>query len=143
MLYEVITVTGSENGNDRTLTFRILGDHTLTPRSDFRASFTLSDIYHEAIVDGESSKYQQKLMSLAGETAVRLMENPNSAVGSLRLSMGGAWDRGDTPRTGGLESLGTLDDWGARVGLTAVMRGGTTAIHGGVSRRGRFSYNFV
>jgi len=131
-------VTGSENGNDRTLTFRILGDHTLTPRSDFRASFTLSDIYHEAIVDGESSKYQQKLMSLAGETAVRLMENPNSAVGSLRLSMGGAWDRGDTPRTGGLESLGTLDDWGARVGLTAVMRGGTTAIHGGVSRRGRF-----
>jgi iron complex outermembrane receptor protein len=131
-------VTGSENGDDRTLTFRLLGDHTLTDRSDLRASFTFSDIYHKAIVDGESSRYQQRLMSLAGETAVRLVESPEGAIRSLRLSLGGAWDRGNTPRTGGLESLGTLDDWGARFGLTALVRGGSTAIHGGASRRGRF-----
>lgn len=131
-------VTGSEDGNDRTLTFRLLGDHTLTTRSDLRGSFTLSDIFHEAIVDGESSDYEQRLMSLAGETAIQLVEDHGGALESLRLSLGGAWDRGNTPRTGGLESLGTLDDWGARMGLTALVNDGATAFHGGVSRRGRF-----
>jgi hypothetical protein len=132
------TVNGTEDGNDRTLTFRLLGDHTLTGRSDFRGSFTLSDIFHEAIVDGDSNKYQQRLMSLAGETELRLVDRPDPGLSSLRLSLGGAWDRGNTPRTGGLESLGTLNDWGARVGFTAIVNGGSTAIHGGASRRGRF-----
>jgi iron complex outermembrane receptor protein len=131
-------VTGTEDGNDGTFTFRLLGDHTITGRSDLRGSFTFSDINHEAIVDGESSKYEQRLMSLAGETGLRIVENPEGVVESLRMSVGGAWDRGSTPRTGGLESLGTLDDWGARLGFSALVNDGGTALHAGISRRGRF-----
>jgi outer membrane receptor protein involved in Fe transport len=131
-------VTGAENGKDGTYTFRLLGDHTLTRWSDLRGSFTFSDINHEAIIDGESANYQQHLMSLAGETAIRLIESPAAVLESLRMSVGGAWDRGSTPRTGGLESLGTLNDWGARVGLSALVNDGSTALHAGVSRRGRF-----
>jgi iron complex outermembrane receptor protein len=77
-------------------------------------------------------------MSLAGETAWRLVERGQGWLESLRMSMGGAWDRGATPKTGGLQSLGTLDDWGARLGFTALTNHGGTAIHAGVSRRGRF-----
>ena len=131
-------IVGSENGNDRTLTFRMLGDHTLASRGELRASFTYSDIFHEAIQDGISSDYQQRLLSLAGETAWRLVERGGGWLESLRMSLGGAWDRGSTPKTGGLESLGTLDDWGARLGLTAITNDGGTAVHAGVSRRGRF-----
>jgi len=131
-------VTGTEDGNDGTYTFRLLGDHTLTRRSQIRSSFTFSDINHEAIVDGGSAKYEQRLMSLAGETAVRLVDNPDGGLESLRMSFGGAWDRGNTPRTGGLESLGVLNDWGARLGFSALVNDGGTALHAGVSRRGRF-----
>lgn len=131
-------ITGTEDGNDGTYTFRLVGDHTLTRRSDLRGSFTFSDINHEAIVDGESSKYEQRLMSLAGETSVRLVEDPGGSLESLRMSVGGAWDRGNTPRTGGLESLGTLDDWGARIGFSALVNDAGTALHAGLSRRGRF-----
>jgi len=131
-------VTGTENGDDQTYTVRLLGDHTLTDRSELRGSFTFSDINHKAVVDGEVARYEQRLMSLAGEAAVRLVDNPDGLVESLRMSAGGAWDRGTTPRTGGLESLGTLDDWGARVGFSALVNDGGTAFHGGVSRRGRF-----
>ena len=131
-------VAGTEDGNDRTVTLRLLGDHTLARRGELRGSFTYSDIFHEAIVDGVSASYQQRLMSLAGETDWRLVEEPDGWLESLRLSLGGAWDRGTTPRPGGVESLGTLDDWGARLGFTALVNDGATALHAGVSRRGRF-----
>ncbi len=131
-------ITGTEDGDDATYTVRLLGDHTLTRRSDLRGSFTFSDINHKSIVDGESARYEQRLMSLAGETTVRLVDNPAGGLESLRMSVGGAWDRGNTPRTGGLESLGTLDDWGARLGFSGLMNDGGTALHASVSRRGRF-----
>jgi len=131
-------ITGTEDGDDRTLTLRLLGDHTLTQRGELRASFTYSDIFHEAVEDGTASEYQQRLVSLAGETAWRLVNDGEGRLESLRMSVGGAWDRGSTPKTGGLESLGTLDDWGARLGLTALTNEGRTALHAGVSRRGRF-----
>jgi len=132
------TVVETEEGDDRTVTLRLLGDHTLTDRGELRGSFTYSDIFHEATVDGVSSDYQQRLLSLAGETAWRLVEDPTGWLESFRVSVGGAWDRGSTPRTGGLPSLGTLDDWGARLGFSAVVRDGSTALHAGISRRGRF-----
>ncbi len=131
-------VTGTEEGDARTWTVRLLGDHTLGPRGELRGSFTWSDIFHEATVNNTPAEYQQKLLSLAGETSWRLTGGKGGWLESLRLSFGGAWDRGETPKTGGLPALGTLDDWGARAGLTAVGRGGNMAWHAGVSRRGRF-----
>ena len=131
-------VTGSEVGDSRTLTLRLLGDHTLGPRGDLKAAFTYADINHDATVDGSLSEYQQQLLSLGGETVWRLMENPGGSLEALRLSFGGAYDQGQTPKTGGLPGLGTLSDWGARVGLTALVNDGKTLFHAGMSRRGRF-----
>ncbi len=131
-------VVGTEEGDGRTLTFRLLGDHSLGRRGEFRAAFTLSDIFHEATEDGVPEEFQQRLMSLAGETVWRLLDNPTGTVESLRLSFGGAWDRANTPKTGGRTSLGTIDDWGSRVGLSALMNDGATLVHAGLSRRGRF-----
>lgn len=129
---------GSEFGEDLTATLRLLGDHTLGERADLRASLTYADINHDAIEDGVRSAYRQTLFSTGAETVVRLLEDPTGPLQALRLSFGGAWDRGTTPETGGLASLGTLDDWGARVGLSALANDGATLFHLGVSRRGRF-----
>lgn len=131
-------VAGTETGEHRTVTLRLLGDHTLGSRADFRTSFTLSDIRHDVTDAGPTDEFQQRLTSLAGETIVRLTESYEGAIRALRLSVGGAWDRGTTPRTGGRPSLGTIDDWGARLGLSALLRDGGTLLHVGVSRRGRF-----
>lgn len=130
--------TGTELGDDRTVTLRLLADHTLGGRGELQSSFTWSDIWHEATVDGVAEEFNQRLMSLAAETSWRLLDAPRGGLRSLRLTVGGAWDRGNTPKSGGREPLGTIDDWGARVGLSALVGGGNTLVHGGVSRRGRF-----
>lgn len=131
-------VVGTEQGDHRTTTLRLLGDHSLGARGDLRASFTLADIHHTTRTGGAAERFQQRLTSLAGETVWRLLSEPAGALEGLRLSAGAAWDRGSTPRTGGRESLGTLDDWGARAGLSALFDGGETLVHAGLSRRGRF-----
>jgi iron complex outermembrane receptor protein len=131
-------VDGTELGDSRTVTFRALADHTLGRRGELRTAFTVADIFHEATEDGVAEEFQQRLLSLAAESVWRLVDDPGGALEALRLSFGGAWDRGTTPKTGGRTSLGTLDDWGARVGLSALMNDGSTLIHAGLSRRGRF-----
>jgi iron complex outermembrane recepter protein len=131
-------LAGFENSDDRTLSLRVLGDHSLGQRGEIRSSFTWADIRHDENVDGDFRAFQQRLFSVAGETMWRLVDAPDRAVSSLRLSAGGAWDRGTTPVSGGLEPLPTMDDWGARVGLSALLGSGSTVIHAGASRRGRF-----
>lgn len=131
-------VTGTEVGDARTLTLRLLADHTLGDRADLRTSYTVSDIHHELAEDGVPSTYQQRLMSLAGETVIRLYDGYDAPVRAVRLTLGGAWDRAATPKTGGRPSIGTLNDWGARAGLSALLPDGGTLLHLGVSRRGRF-----
>lgn len=134
--YDVID--GVENGDDRTLTLRLLGDHTLGSRGDLRSSFTYADIRHDETVDGDFRQFQQKLMSAAAETVWRLVDRPGSVFNSLRLSFGGAYDQGTTPLTGGLPSLPTIHDWGARAGLSGLVNDGGTMLHVSASRRGRF-----
>jgi len=131
-------IVGTEDGDDRTATVRLLADHTVGSRADLRLALTWADIAHDATVDGSLSQYQQRLMSAGAETVVRLFESDDAPVRALRLSAGGALDRGETPKSGGLPSLGAIEDWGARVGVTALIRGGGTLLHAGVSRRGRF-----
>ncbi|MGH2687906.1 MAG: TonB-dependent receptor plug domain-containing protein, partial [Actinomycetota bacterium] len=41
------TPDGFEDGEDRTLTARVLGDHTLGQRGELRAAFTVSEIRHD------------------------------------------------------------------------------------------------
>lgn len=134
--YEV--VNGSEDGDARTLTLRLLGDHTLGGRGELRGAFTYADITHDAVIDEEPARYRQRLWSMGGETVWRAVEHGAGPVDALRISLGGAVDGGDTPETGKLPPLGSLTDWGARAGATATLAGGSTLVHASVSRRGRF-----
>ena len=131
-------VDGTENGDARTTTVRLLADHTLGGRGDLRAAFTWADIRQDVATDGVAEEYQQRLASFGAETVWRLHEGFDGPVRTLRLSFGGAYDRGETPKTGGRASLGAIEDWGARVGLTALVGDGNTLLHAGASRRGRF-----
>lgn len=131
-------VDGTEIGDARTTTVRVLADHTLGPRGDLRAAFTWADIHQDVTEDGDASEYQQRLTSVGAETVWRLYESQGGALRALRLSFGGALDQGKTPLTGGRPSLGPIDDWGARVGMTALVGDGNTLFHAGMSRRGRF-----
>jgi iron complex outermembrane receptor protein len=128
-------VIAFENGDDRTVTLRLLGDQTIGSRADLRGAFTLADIFHREILPGEEHEYQQRLLSFGGETIMRVHETAGRRV---TVSAGGAVDIGTTPKTGDKPSLDGITDWGARAGVTASLASGTVMLHGGVSRRGRF-----
>lgn len=129
--------TEFEDGEDRTLTLRLLGDQTLGSRADLRGAFTLSEIRHEEMLPDGDATYRQRLWSLGSEVILRLIEN-GSGINSLRLSLGGAYDVGETPETGGREPLGRINEWGGRVGMSMGLADGNALVHAGVSRRGRF-----
>jgi iron complex outermembrane receptor protein len=126
-----------EDGRDRTVTFRLLADQTVGRRGDLRAAFTLSDIRHDETIPDGRFEYQQRLWSGGLENEWQLVQAAG-ALQSLALSVGGAYDVGETPKTGGREALGQVSEWGGRVGLSAVVGRGRTVLHAGLSRRGRF-----
>lgn len=129
-----------ERGDDRTLTLRILADHTLGSNGDLRSALTYGDVSHtETLEPGGISDYRQRLWSLALETEWRL----GGLLGveplrGTRVSMGVVADGSDTPRTGGKPSVGRLGDWGMHLGLSSVRAGGKVVFHSGLSRRARF-----
>jgi iron complex outermembrane receptor protein len=131
------SVTGFERGDGRTVTARLLGDQTLGPRGDLRLGLTLADIRHDESLPGGEARYRQELRSAGLETVWRLVEG-RRGIRFLRLSLGGARDAARTPETGGREPLGTLTGWGARAGFTMGLGGGSTLVHGSLSRRARF-----
>lgn len=131
-------VDGTENGDARTTTIRLLSDHTLGSRGDFRAAFTWADIRQDLELDGAAEEYQQRLSSFGAETVWRLHESHEGRLRALRLSAGAALDAGNTPKTAGRAPLESLRDWGGRVGVTALVGEGNTLFHAGLSRRGRF-----
>lgn len=131
-------IAGFEDAEDRTVTMRLLADQTLGERGDLRAAFTLADIHHdESLSEDGNAEYQQRLWSVGAETGWRLV-TADRGLQALDLSVGGAYDVSETPKSGGRPALGQISEWGARVGLSAVIQEGRTVLHAGVSRRGRF-----
>jgi iron complex outermembrane receptor protein len=126
-----------EDGEDRTLTLRLLGDQTLGSRSDLRSAFTLAEVRHREIIPDGEFEYRQRLWSGGTENLHRLYES-NGSIRSLAVSVGGAYDVAETREAGGKEPLDTISQWGGRVGLSAVVGSRATVLHAGVSRRGRF-----
>ncbi len=127
-------VTSREDADDRTLSLRLLGDHTLGAAADLRAALTLADTRRDEVLDpGGANRYRQRLWSLGAE-AERRVAGP---VALLRLVAGASADGADTPEAGDKEPLGRLRDWGARLGATATL-GGEASLHAGLSRRSRF-----
>lgn len=119
-----------ETGDDRTLTLRLLGDHTLRTAL-LTGTATYADVEHDEVVDGAASAYRQRLWSVAGEVAVPL-------AGSTRLSGGIALDGADTPETGDKPPLGALRAWGGRLGASTLALDGRARLHAALSRRARF-----
>ncbi len=125
-------VAETESGDDRTVTFRALAEHTLTAKGDLRAAVSYADVNHTEILDGtERNEYRQRLWSFGAETAWRFPLQ-------TQLSMGGAIDGADTPESGGKPPLGTLSAWGARVGLSTLALRPDVQLHASASTRARF-----
>lgn len=128
------TVTGGERDDDRTLTARLLGDHTLGPRGDLRMAFTMADVSHREVLGTDpEARYRQRLWSVASETDWRL-----GLAAPVRLSAGVAADGADTPESADKAALGSLRDWGGRLGATAGSRDGRLLVHASAGRRARF-----
>ena len=131
------SVTERELNDDRTLTFRMIGDHTVGAGL-LRGALTLAETRHVQTLDPEdrSSTFRQRLWSLGLEVEQPL--GPGGSVPQARLSLGLSVDGSDTPETGGVESRDPIWAWGARAGGTVVLGAGNVLLHGGVSRRVRF-----
>lgn len=131
---------GGEEGDERTLTLRLLGDHTIGARGELRAAAMYADVSHDERVAGEApAAYRQRLWSLGSETEWRLDGFPGVPGLSLtRVTLGAALDGADTPASGDKPPLGRLWDWGGRLGFSSVSESGSVVLHGGVSRRTRF-----
>ncbi|MBT4436910.1 MAG: TonB-dependent receptor [Gemmatimonadales bacterium] len=127
------SVVEREDSDDRNLTFRLEGEHTLGDQGDFRASATYADVNHdEVLTPGGSSEFRQRLWSLGAETEWKL-----GPTDGTRLSLGAVLDGADTPESGDKPPLARLNDFGARIGISSLLSGGLL-VHGGASRRARF-----
>jgi iron complex outermembrane receptor protein len=93
--------------------------------------------HEERLEPAAAASYRQRLWSAAGELSWE-WQAPLAGVRSLRASAGTAVDGADTPESGDKPPLGSLRDWGARAGVTAVLGSGRAVAHAGASRRVRF-----
>ncbi len=127
-------VVGFDDGEDRTVTLRLLADQTLGRRGMLRGAFTWSGIRHDESLPEGDARYRQEISSVGVENVWRT--DGFGAVDALSFSVGAAYDRAATPEAGGRDTQEPLSELGARAGLSAVM--GRAVVHAGVSRRGRF-----
>ena len=134
------SVIEEEEGDDRTVTLRVLGAHSVGERGDLRTALTYGDVSHTERVGGSGVRdFRQRLWSLGSEVEWRFDDLPGwESLGATHLNVGLSVDGTDTPETGGTPPLGRLGDWGGRLGLSSLTGGGSLLLHGGVSRRARF-----
>ena len=129
---EYSTITGSEDGEDRAFTARLLGTHSIGERGEIRAGFTGATVTHDELLDGtNAAAYRQRLWSGGAEADI--------GVGTSGLiSTGIVYDAAATPETGGRPPFPDLSQWGARVGGTVNAMGDAVRLHVSASRRARF-----
>lgn len=126
------SVSSREFGDERTVTARTVGSHTLGDRGRVRVSHTWSEIrYDERFNDDAATRYRQTLQSLGAESEWRLGS-------STQLAAGLVYDQAETPESGGREPLGRLHRTGWRVGLSTLGLGEAVRFHLSVSERSRF-----
>jgi iron complex outermembrane receptor protein len=124
------TVDETEDTDDRVVTIRVLGEHTIGAFGNLEASATLADISHdEVLTPGVAASYRQRLWSFGAETEWR--------ADHFTVSLGGVLDGADTPESGDKTPIGAISDYGLRLGVSGLVADGVL-VHGGVSRRSRF-----
>jgi iron complex outermembrane receptor protein len=133
-------IVGGERAEDRTVTLRFMGDHSLGDNGELRGSVTYADITHDEVLDRvEENRYRQRLWSVGTEAEWRFEEGPGFLHSrGTRVTLGLAVDGADTPETGNKPSVGALIDWGGRVGFTTLASEAGVLLHGALSRRTRF-----
>ncbi len=132
-------LVSEEDGDQRTLSMRILGTQTFGRRADLRLGVTSGDLtYDEHLQPGSTSRYRHRLWSVAGESMVRLPFAAGGGLDEIDLSLGGAFDRSTNPLAGGKTALGPRNEWGGRAGVSALLADGAVTMHASTSRRARF-----
>jgi len=122
---------GRERGDERTLTARLEGDHTLGTRGQLSAASTVAEVtYDERLDDAAALRYRQRLWSIGSEAEWQLPR-------LTRVSGGLVLDGATTPESGDKPSLGRLSSWGGRLGFT-TLAWPAVRLHGALSRRARF-----
>ena len=126
------TITGSEDGEDRALTGRVLGTHSFGERGELRLGLTGATVTHDELLnDSDAATYRQRLWSLGTEADV--------GVGTTGLISGGiVHDAAATPETGGRPAFPDLSQWGARLGGSVTTMRDVLRLHVSASRRARF-----
>lgn len=126
------TITGSEDGEDRTVTGRVLGTHSFGERGELRLGATGARVTHDELLnDTNAATYRQELWSVGSEADI--------GVGATGLISGGiAWDAATTPQTGGRPPFPDLSQWGARLGGSVTTMDDAVRLHLSASRRARF-----
>ena len=130
-----------ETGDDRTVSFRLLGDHTLGPGT-LRASFTWAETWHRQTLSSapdDPEEFVQRLWSVGVETTQPLApDDPGGWITDPRVTVGASYDASSTPETGEAPSRPGIDGWGLRASAEATLLEGAARVHGGVSRKVRF-----
>jgi len=129
---EYQVVTGSETGDDRTLTLKLDGTQSL-PLGKLALSLTGAETRHdERLASGAGARYRQRLFSVASEFGI-----PLSAPTGVGLLLGASLDGSDTPETGEVPARADIWDWGAKVASTVELPSLGGQAHAGISRRTR------
>ena len=133
-------VIEEEEGDDKTVTLRVLGAHSIGERGDLRAALTYGDVSHTERLGGSGVRdFRQRLWSLGSEVEWRFDDLPGwESLGATHLNVGLSVDGAVTPESGGDPPLGRMGDWGGRLGLSSLTGRGSLLLHGGISRRARF-----
>jgi iron complex outermembrane receptor protein len=125
-------VVETESGDDRTVTVRVLAEHTVSNDGQLRAAASYADISHTEILDvTERNEYRQRLWSFGSEFAWQFPK-------VTELSVGVAIDGADTPESGGKPPLGRLSAVGARAGISTLALRPDVQLHASASTRARF-----
>jgi iron complex outermembrane receptor protein len=125
-------VAGTETGDDRAATARVVGEHSLGARGTVRTAATVADVRYDERVDADPlQRYQQRLWSVGSEVMF--------PVATLTQVTGGlVFDAANTPKSGDKPALGTISAWGGRLGVSTIVASGEMRVHAAVSQRSRF-----
>src|SRR5690606_2121069 len=87
-------VAGTETGDDRTVTARLVGEHSLGARGTIRTAATLAEVSYDERIDADPvQSYRQRLWSVGSEVML--------PVASLTQLTGGVvFDAANTPESG-------------------------------------------
>lgn len=125
-------VDGTEAGDDRTITARVVGEHSLGANASVSAAATFAEVDYDEQIDADASQhYRQRLWSLASEVTVPISQR-------TRVTGGVVLDASDTPESGDKPPLGRVSAWGGRLGASTLVADGQFRLHASVSQRSRF-----